>query len=90
MNVNVIEQNLEWNAINWRKITREVNRLRQRIYRATIEGDLRKVRNLQKLALKARSNKLLAIRKVTQVNKGKATPGVDKVIALDNKQRENL
>ena len=88
--MNVIKQNFEWNAINWRKVTREVNRLRHRIYRATTEGNLRKVRNLQKLVLKARSNKLLAIRKVTQVNRGKATQGVDKVVVSNDKQRVAL
>ena len=88
--MNVIKQNFEWNAINWRKVNREVNRLRQRIYRATTQGDLKKVRNLQKLVLRARANKLLAIRKVTQVNKGKATPGVDKMVITNNKQRVQL
>ena len=67
--MNVIKQNFEWNAINWRKVNQEVNRLRQRIYRATTQGDLKKVRNLQKLVLRARANKILAIRKVTQVNR---------------------
>ena len=90
MIVNVMKQDFEWNAINWRKVNREISRLRQRIYRATIQGDLKKVRNLQKLALRAKANKLLAIRKVTQVNKGKATSGVDKVTVLNNKQREAL
>src|SRR5436309_15510728 len=39
----------DWNAIDWRKANRLVRNLRQRIFRAARENDLRKVRSLQKL-----------------------------------------
>jgi RNA-directed DNA polymerase len=57
-----------------------VNRLRTRIFRATESQDFKRVRSLQKLLAKATSNKLLAIRRVTQENQGRNTPGVDGVI----------
>ncbi|MFD7092905.1 reverse transcriptase N-terminal domain-containing protein, partial [Streptomyces sp. NPDC059896] len=41
----------DWNWIAWRSAEREVERLRQRIFKATQEGDWPKVRNLQKLML---------------------------------------
>jgi RNA-directed DNA polymerase len=36
--------NTDWNAIDWRKVQRSVSNLRRRIFRASKEGDHRKVR----------------------------------------------
>jgi RNA-directed DNA polymerase len=68
-----------WNTVNWKEVNQEVKRLRQRIYRAAKEGDLKKVGSLQKLMLRSKSNFLHAVRRVTQVNDGKNTPGIDKL-----------
>ena len=38
-----------WDAVAWRTAENEVRRLRQRIFAASQAGDLKKVRNLQKL-----------------------------------------
>jgi len=38
-----------WDAVRWRQVKDQVRRLRQRIFTATQEGDLKRVRNLQKL-----------------------------------------
>lgn len=59
---------LEWDAIDWRACEQEVRRLRQRIFKATREQDWRKVRNLQRLMLRSRSNTLTSVRRVTQHN----------------------
>jgi hypothetical protein len=40
---------VEWDSIDWHMVEREVRRLRQRIFKATQEGDLAKARSLQKL-----------------------------------------
>jgi len=66
-----------WEDINWRQVTTNVRRLQERIYRATEHREWKKVRSLQKLLVRATSNKLLAIRQVTQENQGQHTPGVD-------------
>lgn len=79
-----------WNDIDWNANRRIVRNLRQRIYRATREGNRRKVRSLQHLLLKCRANRELSIRKVTQVNAGHATPGVDKVIVKTPEARTRL
>jgi RNA-directed DNA polymerase len=71
---NVTKRRTDWNSINWRKANRIVRNLRQRIFRASTEGNLKKVRSLQKLMLRSYSNIVLSVRKVTQVNKGKNTP----------------
>jgi RNA-directed DNA polymerase len=77
---NGTEKQTDWNAINWRKVNRTVRNLRQRIFRATQEGNLKKVRSLQKLMLKSYSNRLVSVRRVAQINAGKNTPGVDKLV----------
>lgn len=81
---------LTWSAINWRSANDGVNNLRRRIYRASAQGDLKKVRSLQKLLLKSRANKLLAIRRVTQQNQGRHSPGVDNKVVDSDKGREQL
>jgi hypothetical protein len=70
MKAALIEQtgqpSLDWNQIQWGGVERTVRRLQERIYRATQRQDWRAVRSLQKLLARATSNKLLAIRRVTQ------------------------
>jgi RNA-directed DNA polymerase len=80
----------DWSAIDWRKAPRIVRNLRQRIFRATQANDLRRVRSLQKLMLRCHSNLLLSIRRVTPVNAGKYTPGVDKVVVKTPAARGRL
>src|SRR5579859_249507 len=76
---NVTERRTDWNAIDWKSANRQVRNLRQRIFRASQEGNLKKVRSLQRLMLRSYSNTLLSVRRVTQINKGKETAGVDKI-----------
>src|SRR5215470_780273 len=42
----------DWPAVNWRAVEDDVRRLRQRIFAASQAGDLKKVRNLQRLMLR--------------------------------------
>jgi len=77
----------QWNTIGWTKIERQVFKLQKRIYRAAERKDHRQVRRLQKLLLRSRAAKLLAVRKVTQDNQGKKTPGVDGVANLTPPER---
>ena len=68
---------LDWDAIDWRAVEEDVRRLRQRIFTASKAGDLKKVRNLQKLMLRSRANTLLSVRRVTEDNAGRKTAGID-------------
>src|SRR6266545_482160 len=70
-------EDLDWHAIDWRAVEADVRRLRQRIFTASQAGDLKRVRSLQKLMLRSRSNTLLSVRRVTEVNAGRKTAGVD-------------
>ena len=68
---------LDWDAVDWRQVESDVRRLRQRIFAASRAGDLKKVRNLQKLMLRSRANALSSVRRVTELNAGRLTAGVD-------------
>jgi RNA-directed DNA polymerase len=76
-------ENESWIEKPWRKFEKTVFRLQQRIYKASREGNGRKVKKLQRLLLKCRSAKFLAVRQVTQLNTGKKTPGIDGKASLN-------
>jgi RNA-directed DNA polymerase len=77
---NETEAPTDWQAVDWQQASRRVRNLRQRIFRASREGDTRTVRSLQKLMLRSYSNTLLSVRRVTQDNAGRRTAGVDRVV----------
>ena len=68
---------VDWDAVPWRAVERDVQRLRQRIFTASKAGDLKKVRSLQKLMLRSRANTLVSVRRVTEDNAGRKTAGID-------------
>jgi RNA-directed DNA polymerase len=72
----------DWQSIDWQGAEDEVRRLRQRIFTASQAGDLKSVRNLQKLMLRSRSNTLVSVRRVTEVNAGRKTAGIDDRVVL--------
>ena len=76
--------------MNWRKLERKVYKLQKRIYQASIRGDVKAFRRLQKTLMKSWSAKVLAVRRVTQDNQGKKTAGVDGLKSLTLKQRLTL
>lgn len=84
------EPSQDWVDIDWRLIERRVKNLRQRIFRATKQCQWNKVRSLMKLMLRSYSNLLSGVRKVTQENKGRKTPGVDRQLVLTPKARAKL
>ena len=88
--VNGTKGHTDWNCVNWRNSNRIVRNLRQRIFRAKTEGNLKKVRSLQKLMLRSYSNRLVSVRKVTQHNRGKYTPGIDKIVVKTATARGKL
>src|SRR5688572_20504288 len=64
---------VDWLTIDWQQVEDDVRRLRQRIFTASRAGDLKRVRNLQKLMLRSRANTLLSVRRVTEINAGRRT-----------------
>jgi RNA-directed DNA polymerase len=88
--VNGPEDLPDWDAIDWRHQEEQVRRLQQRIFKAEQEGNQKQVRNLQKLLLRSRANTLVSVRRVTQHNAGRHTPGVDRQVALTSGDRAAL
>ena len=79
-----------WASINWKQVKKRVRNLRQRIYRATQQAQWNRVRSLMKLMLRSYSNLLLSIRRATQENRGKLTPGLDGQVARTPEERVAL
>jgi len=80
----------DWHSIGWKQAKEYVRTLRQAIFRATREGDLKKVRSLQRLMLRSYENRVVSVRRVTQTNAGKHTPGVDRVVVKTPEARGRL
>src|SRR5690348_13092628 len=76
-----------WNKLPWRKFEQHVYRIQKRIFKAKQQGKTRAVQKLQKLLMKSRAARLLAVRRVTQDNQGKKTAGVDGVKSVPPSQR---
>src|ERR671918_555736 len=83
-------ENESWIEKPWKKFEIVVFRLQKRIYKDSQEGNFRKVKKLQRLLLKCRSAKFLAVRQVTQLNTGKKTPGIDGIANLNDAERIQL
>src|SRR6476469_5170710 len=81
---------VDWDAVGWRVVEDDVRRLRQRIFTATQAGDQKKVRNLQKLMLRSRANALLSVRRVTEVNAGRKTAGVDRRLVVEDQDKAEM
>ena len=85
-----VKHETDWWAIDFKKAYRNVKRLRQRIFRATRNGNLKLVRNLQRLMLRSYSNIVVSVRRATQINQGKVTAGIDKKVALTPVERAEM
>jgi RNA-directed DNA polymerase len=81
---------MTWSSVDWTATEAVVGRIQDRIFRAAKAGDGARVKNLQKLLVRSRSAKLLAIRQVTQRNTGRNTPGIDGVVCRTPEDRVTL
>ncbi len=79
-----------WDQVSWLSAEENVRRLRQRIFTASQAGDLKRVRNLEKLMLRSRSNTLVSVRRVTELNAGRMTAGVDREVVLTPEAKGDL
>jgi len=77
----------EWEALDWFEIEHEVFRIQKRIFNASRKGDRNKMFELQKLLLRSRNARLLAVRKAAQDGRGKNTPGIDGQKSLTRRQK---
>ena len=76
-----------WRKLPWREFEQHVYRIQKRIFQAEQRGNHRAVHKLQKLLMKSRAARMLAVRRVTQDNQGKKTAGIDGVKSVSPAQR---
>jgi RNA-directed DNA polymerase len=79
-----------WKTLPWIEFHKVLFRLQKRVYKAVQAGDKQKAESLQKLILKSKAARMLAIRQVTQLNAGKKTAGVDGKASLNYEERFEL
>jgi len=80
----------EWRSLPWKAFQVEVSKLQTRIFRASRRGDVRAVRKLQRLLMSSQAARHVAVRRVTQDNRGRKTAGVDGKTALRPAERLHL
>lgn len=70
--------NIMWNDIDWGDTQKKVRKVQYRIYKAARSGHTKRVHWLQIYLINSLGAKLMAVRTVTTLNKGKRSVGVDK------------
>jgi len=89
-NRNEAYDDIEWQDIDWKAVKKYTRRLENSIAKAVEYHDFTQVKKFRRIWNSSKLVKLLAVRKVTQDNRGKKTAGVDKVVIKTNKQRLEL
>lgn len=79
-----------WNDICWPEVESRLNRLQRRIYKASLNGDKKRVHFLQKTVLRSIDAKLYSVKRVCQGNKGRKAAGVGRVTDLCAQEKLNL
>jgi RNA-directed DNA polymerase len=77
-------------SVDWKKVARHVDRLQKQLAKAIEEGNRRLARYLKHLIRNSFYVRILAVRKITQQNAGKNTPGIDQKIYNTPEKREHL
>jgi RNA-directed DNA polymerase len=77
-----------WDIINWNKVQAKVRKLQMRIAQAVQKNRSNKVRALQWTLTHSFYARLLAVKRVT-TNKGKRTPGVDRILWKSSQKKIN-
>jgi RNA-directed DNA polymerase len=80
----------QWRTVPWNEFEEQIRKIQERIFDASKRNDLKTVRLLQKVLVGLTPAKFVAVRRVTQDNRGKRTPGVDGISSLTPKQRIEL
>lgn len=79
LNPMINSSKIKWSEIDWGKTQKKVRKVQYRIYRAARSGHRKRVHWLQKWLINSTGAKLMAVRTVTTLNKGRRSVGVDKV-----------
>ena len=80
----------QWRKVPWNKFDKQIRKIQERIYDASVRKDLKRVRALQKVLVGLTSAKFIAVRRISQDNRGKRSAGVDGIASLTAAQRIDL
>ena len=79
-----------WKEIDWPMAEKNISRLQQRIYKASLNKETRKLHRLQRRLLINEEARAISIKRVTELNRGRKTPGVNRKIIVNNKEKIKL
>jgi hypothetical protein len=82
--------NIKWSEIDWPKVEHNIFNLQKKIYNETKIGNTEKARKYQKVLVKSIEARILAVRRITQDNQGKATAGIDGLKNIQANDRMKL
>jgi RNA-directed DNA polymerase len=81
---------LEWKDIDWPEAKKQTDRLQQRIYKAARKDNKVLVHKLQRRLLCTFYARAIAVRRVTERNRGRETPGVDRTVVVKSHEKMRL
>nr|QYB19245.1 putative reverse transcriptase [Climaconeis cf. scalaris]QYB19333.1 putative reverse transcriptase [Climaconeis cf. scalaris] len=81
---------LAWKNINWSLVNSRIQRYQTRIFKASKENNIYKIRCIQKRLLNSLDAKLVAVRRVTTLNNSKIIAGIEKRVFITDLQKEKL
>lgn len=84
------QNQLEWESIRWKRAHTVVEKLQRKIFKYSQEENKKAMRAYQVYLVDSFSAKLIAVRKVTQDNRGKRTAGIDGLRLIEPAQRVRL
>lgn len=79
-----------WKNLDWKEIESKVFKWQVEIFKVSKNGEIESVRKTQKILTSSIEARLLAVRRVTQDNRGKKTAGVDGKRSLNESERFQL
>ena len=85
-----ISKEEQWRRLPWKKFHKQIRKIQERIYNASVRKDLKNVKKLQKILVGLTATKFVAVRRISQDNRGKKAAGLDKIAFLTPSQRLNL
>jgi len=85
-----VDAQMWWQSLPWDKFQDRIKKIQTMIYHDTKHGKWKQVRDQQRLLLHSMAAKALAIRKITQKNRGKLTAGLDGQVYLTSESRMAL
>lgn len=80
----------QWRKVPWKEFDKKIRKIQERIYDASVRKDSKSVRALQKVLVGLTPAKFIAVRRISQDNRGKRSPGVDGIASLTPTQRIDL